>query len=267
VAGRGQQINHLTAGCDARGLNTRQRNGTLPTVRIPPGELRDQRELPRTGMALVPQRTQLQNRLHATLAKYALHAVEVSDLFGVRGRQLPQQRRELLPPHTAYATRELLEQVESPDRRVSGFEHRIKSVFKPTRPIQLLTTMPGLGLTLAVVIALEIGDVTRFPTAEKLASYAGCTCRVHASGDKLRYGRLRPDVNRYLKWAFIEAANAILSAAPPPPAPPCHPPLRAAPGAWATPRPSAPWPGISRTSPGIPIMPRRRRRYGSDETD
>jgi Transposase IS116/IS110/IS902 family len=37
----------------------------------------------------------------------------------------------------------------------------------------------------------------------------GCTCRVHASGDKLRYGRLRPDVNHYLKWAFIEAANAI----------------------------------------------------------
>jgi Transposase IS116/IS110/IS902 family len=47
------------------------------------------------------------------------------------------------------------------------------------------------------------------PTAEKLARYAGCTCRVQASGDKLCYGRLRPDVNRYLKWAFIEAANAI----------------------------------------------------------
>jgi transposase len=62
-----------------------------------------------------------------------------------------------------------------------------------TLPIQLLTTVPGIGLTLAVVIALEIGDVTRFPTAEKLASYAGCTCRIHASGDKLRYGRLRPD--------------------------------------------------------------------------
>ena len=83
---------------------------------------------------------------------------------------------------------------------MTGFEHRIKSVFTPTLAIQLLTTVPGIGPTLAVVIALEIGDVARFPTAEKLASYAGCTCRVHASGDKLRYGRLRPDVNRYLKW-------------------------------------------------------------------
>jgi transposase len=49
-----------------------QRNGMLPTVRIPPGALRDQRELPRTRMVLVRQRTQLKKRLHATLAKYAL---------------------------------------------------------------------------------------------------------------------------------------------------------------------------------------------------
>jgi Transposase IS116/IS110/IS902 family len=76
-------------------------------------------------------------------------------------------------------------------------------------PQQLATSHAEEICHLHVAIALEIGDFTRFPTAEKLASYAGCTCRVHATGRKLRYGRLRPDVNRYLKWAFIEAANAI----------------------------------------------------------
>jgi transposase len=70
------QINK-TDKLDARGLNTLQRNGTLPTVWIPPGEVRDQRELPRTRMTLVRQRTQLKNRLHATMAKYALHDVEM----------------------------------------------------------------------------------------------------------------------------------------------------------------------------------------------
>ena len=48
---------------DVRGLNRLQRTGTLPTVWIPPGELRDQRDLPRTRMVLVRQRTQLKNRL------------------------------------------------------------------------------------------------------------------------------------------------------------------------------------------------------------
>jgi transposase len=193
---------------DARGLNLLQRNGTLPTVWIPPGELRDQRDLPRTRMVLVRQRTQLKNRIHATLAKYALHDVEVSDLFGARGRDCLRQRLALLPPHTAYATQQLLEQVEGLDRLVREFERRMLAVFKPTPPIQLLMSMPGVGLILAVVIALEVGDVARFATPEKLAGYA-VTPRVHASGGKIRFGRLRPDVNRYLKWAFIEAANAI----------------------------------------------------------
>jgi transposase len=194
---------------DARGLNRLQQSGTLPTVWIPPGELRDQRDLPRTRMVLVRQRTQLKNRIHATLAKYGLHDFEVSDLFGVRGRALLRQRLTLLPPHTAYATQQLLEQIEKLDGGVRGFEQRIEAVFKPTPAIQWLLTLPGVGLTLAVVIALEVGDVTRFATAEKLAGYAGTTPRVHASGGKTRFGPARPDVNRYLKWAFVEAANAI----------------------------------------------------------
>jgi transposase len=77
-------------------------------------------------------------------------------------------------------------------------------VFTPTPVIQQLLTLPGVGLTLAVVIALEVGDVRRFATAEKLAGYAGTTPRVHASGGKTRFGPARPDVNRYLKWAFVE---------------------------------------------------------------
>jgi transposase len=190
-------------------LNRLQRAGTLPTVWIPPGELRDQRDLPRTRMVLVRRRTPLKNRIHATLAKYALHDIEVSDLFGVRGRALLRQRLDLLPAHTAYATQRLLEQVESLDRQVRGFEQRTQAVFKPTPAIQWLLTLPGVGLTLAVVIALEVGDVTRFATAEKLAAYSGATPRVHASGGKTRFGPSRPDVNRYLKWAFVEAANAI----------------------------------------------------------
>jgi transposase len=63
---------------DARGLNRLQRTGTLPTVWIPPGALRDQRDLPRTRMVLTRERTRLKNRIHATLAK---------DRAPVRGRQ------------------------------------------------------------------------------------------------------------------------------------------------------------------------------------
>jgi transposase len=194
---------------DARGLNRLQRTGTLPTVWIPPGELRDRRDLPRTRMVLVRQRTQLKNRIHATLGKYALLILEVSDLFGRRGRECLRQRLPELPPQTAYATGRLLDQIEVLDSQVDLFEQRMREVFKPTPEVELLMTLPGVGFILAVVITLEVGDVTRFASHEKFAAYAGTTPRVHASGGKTRYGPLRPDVNHYLKWAFVEAANAI----------------------------------------------------------
>ncbi len=137
----------------------------------------------------------------------------------------------------------LLEQVEELDRQIRQFEQRIQTMFKPTPAIQHLMTVPGVGLTLAVVIALEVGDVARFPTAEKLASYAGH----HAAGPRKRredaLRAVRPDVNRYLKWAFVEAANAIcLTRRRSPPATSVAS-TSASPGARATPRPSGRWPG------------------------
>jgi len=66
-----------------------------------------------------------------------------------------------------------------------------------------------VGYTLAVVIALDVGDVARSASTERRAAYAGTTPRVRASGGKSRFGPSRPDVNRYLKRTFVEAANAI----------------------------------------------------------
>jgi len=61
-----------------------------------------------------------------------------------------------------------------------------------------------------LVIATEIGDINRFSGPEKLATYAGTVRRVKASGGKVSSGQIRPDVNRYLKWAFVEAANTVV---------------------------------------------------------
>ena len=58
---------------DARGLNRLQQNGTPPTVWIPLAEVRDRRDLPRTPMVLARQRTQLKNRIHATLDESNRH--------------------------------------------------------------------------------------------------------------------------------------------------------------------------------------------------
>jgi transposase len=75
---RQQRINHKpgsinkTNKLDALGLNKLQRAGTLPCAWIPPMQLRDARELPRTRMVFANQRTRLKNRIHSVLDKYGL---------------------------------------------------------------------------------------------------------------------------------------------------------------------------------------------------
>lgn len=195
---------------DVRGLNRLQRAGTLPTVWIPPGQLRDKRELPRTRMVFAAERTRLKNRIHSVLAKYGLTDFgELSDIFGRSGREIIRDYLKQLPAQTRYTTRGLLRQLDVVQREIDRIEKRMMQVFETNRDIELLTTMPGVGFILAVVIWLEVGDVSRFAGPERLASYCGVTPRVHSSGDKVRYGRLRPDVNRYLKWAFSEAGNSV----------------------------------------------------------
>lgn len=194
---------------DADGMNRLQRVGTLPTVWIAPGEIRDLRELPRTRMFLTGARTALKNRILANLNKYGRAATSYSNPFGKAALADLRGKLRWLPPETARTTGELLGQLDEIKARIEEEEKRIAALIKRTPEMHLLATIPGIGPILSVVIGLEIGDIGRFPSAGHLASYSGTTPRVNSSGDKTRYGRLRPDVNRYLKWAFIEAANCV----------------------------------------------------------
>ena len=194
---------------DVHGLNRLQRNGTLPTVWIPPGPLRDLRELTRLRMVLSRQRTTMKNRITATLAKYALAVEGWSDPFCPSARRQMLSLFERLPEQTAWACRTMLEQLEFVQKQIDEQEGRLEALLPRTPEMRLLRTLPGVGLILSAVVALEVGDVGRFASCERLASYAGTTPRVHASGGKVRFGPTRPDVNRYLKWAFVEAANVV----------------------------------------------------------
>jgi len=196
---------------DAKGLNILQRAGTLPTVWIPPAQVRDKRELPRTRMVFAKGRTRLKNRIHSVLDKYGLQDAfeDISDIFGNKGRQVLGCVLVQLPPHTCYMAELLLEQLDQTEQKIQAIEARMKKLFKETKRHMLLQTMPGIGFILAVVILQEVGDIGRFGSAERFASYCGVTPRVHASGGKIRYGRLRPDTNHYLKWAFSEAGNSV----------------------------------------------------------
>jgi hypothetical protein len=87
------------------------RNGTLPEVWIPPGELRDQRELLRLRIFLVRMRTRVKNRIHATLRRHNIQ-VPGADLFGVAARKQLGTRLPELPVHCREAVEQELATVD-----------------------------------------------------------------------------------------------------------------------------------------------------------
>ncbi len=195
---------------DAGGLGMLLRNGTLPEVWIPPAALRDQRALLRTRMRLVRMSTALKNRIHAALDRYGLPSEGYRDLFGRQGRIDLDRLREELPEHTREAVRRELALLDQVQAQIVPLEKHIEKVVEPSGEIARLRTLPGVGEILGPLIAWEMGDVNRFAGPAKVAAYSGLVPRTMSSGGRCWHGRVSPAVNHYLKWAFVEAANAVV---------------------------------------------------------
>jgi transposase len=73
------------------------------------------------------------------------------------------------------------------------------------REAQLIRTIPGLGKYLAVLVAVEIAEITRFTDAAHLHAYAGVIPSTHSSGDRTHHGKIVRAGNRWLRWAAVEA--------------------------------------------------------------
>jgi len=208
-AKRRMGLTHKTDKLDAKGLAILLRNGTLPEVWIPPSDLRDQRELLRLRIFLVHLRTRVKNRIHGTLARYNLQ-VPGADLFGARARLQLGVRLPELPTHSREAVEQELAALDFLETQIESTEQRLETIMQVSVEADLLKTLPCVGKILSMVLMLEIGRVDRFPTAAHLASYAGLVPRVYSSGGHTRMGQVCGNVNRNLKWAFVETGSLVV---------------------------------------------------------
>jgi transposase len=134
--------------------------------------VRAERERARWRLHLVRHRSSLKQRVQAVLLTHG-KPCPVSDLFGVRGRQL-LGRLNLPEPWqaTIEASLRLIDELE---REISDCERELRRLGADHRYVPLLLTVPGIGWVLAYTIAAEIGEVSRFPNPRKLAGYT-CLC-------------------------------------------------------------------------------------------
>lgn len=189
---------------DARWLAHILRLGVLPEGYIYPKEERAVRDLLRKRSQMVRQRTtnllSIQNLITRNTG---------SSLNGNRIKTLgAQQVDELLAnPDLALAVKANLALMNCADEQIDLLERTVRERIKLREEFSFLKTVPGIGQILALTIMLETGEIKRFPTVGDFASYCRCVGSQKLSNGKKKGQGNTKNGNKYLAWAFVEAAN------------------------------------------------------------
>jgi transposase len=91
--------------------------------------------------------------------------------------------------------------------KIKDIEKRIISLKRLSPQFEVLTTIPGIGNTLGLTIMLEVGDINRFAKAGNYSSYCRCVKSLKISNKKKKGEGNRKNGNKYLAWAYVEAAH------------------------------------------------------------
>jgi len=189
---------------DARHLAHLLRLGILPEGYIYPREERAVRDLLRKRSQLVRQRTSQILSLQNLLARN-LNLAASGNL--IKGWQVSDIEALALLPEQTLAMRASLAVMHCLDEQISGLEQAILARTKLREDYRALQTVSGIGKVLALTIALETGDIQRFASPGNFASYARTvSSRRESNGKKKGKGNTKCG-NRYLAWAFVEAAH------------------------------------------------------------
>jgi transposase len=176
----------------------------LPTGHICDRQVRPVRDLLRRRMGLVHKRTSL------ILSLKSLHTrVTGRDLGTGRIKAMEPKDAEELFEHPAdqLITRLDLQLVGQLGRSIQQIEAAILAVVKLLPDYQVLQTMPGVGRILGLTITLETVDPRRFASPGDYASYCRCVASRRMSNGKKKGENNGKCGNKYLAWAFVEAAN------------------------------------------------------------
>jgi transposase len=224
---------------DAAWLAELLQHGLWRASFIPPVAQRELRDLTRYRSTFSQARVTLINRVQKLLEEANIKLAAVaSDIMGGSGRAIlaalltghvdPQALAELakgrlrstrdqlasalegrVKPHHRFVLTELLSQIDSLDETIARFEAQIQAICGPfEEAVALLDTIPGVARRPAEMIVAEIGtDMTRVPSADPLASWAGVAPGNHESAGKQASGKTRKG-NRFLRTTLVQAAHA-----------------------------------------------------------
>jgi transposase len=183
------------------------RTGLIPEVYKRTRENRSYQRVLRQRAFYVGNLTRVKNRTRAILAQQGeeirAEVLRAKNIFSreglviLKGLRLPLGDKELVGG--------LIKSYEHFEKRIRETHALVERLSRELPEARLIQTVPGFGVFLSVLVAVEIADIGRFCNEGKLHSYAGVIPSTHSSGEKTYHGRIVRDGNRWLRWAAVEA--------------------------------------------------------------
>jgi transposase len=193
---------------DAKGMAEWAAAGKLTPLWRPCAQTLELRELTRGKQLLTELQARVRLQIRSLLARHGLELSTRADLLSERVQGWLAEVAGGLPRHAQHllaAWRTLLPLLAA---QVQALEPVIEQEAKAHPQARRLQSLPGVGWYLALVLAVEIDEVSRFADAAKLRAYSGLCPSVHQTGGRTYYGRLTKRGNRYLRCAAGLAAQA-----------------------------------------------------------
>jgi transposase len=197
-------LKHVNDTDDAFHLADLQRLNILPQGHVYDPELRPVRDLFRRRTKLVHQRTGLLLSFKSLYARTTGQALSLSE-----AKSLEPKEASKLYEHPA---NQLIAQVQAEhigalDKSIARLEKAVLACAREIPIYEKLLSLPGVGRILGMTITMEVGDVQRFKSDGDFASYCRMVDAKRLSNGKCKADNNQKCGNKYLAWAFVEAAN------------------------------------------------------------
>lgn len=187
---------------DAKTLAQLERVDLVPEAYIPSKEVRQQQDFVRQHVQLTQQRTRLTNQTKAFLLRNGIRVA----YDPLTGKAVKLFEIASLPENIKLKMAHARQQYVLLNQELKEVNKVIEGLAKQNRSAVLLHSIPGVGWFSALLVALQIDDISRFPDAEHLVSYAGLCPSLSQSGEKTRVGGIGNDSCKLLRWVLIQDA-------------------------------------------------------------
>ena len=197
-------LKHGDDDSDANWLANMLRLDILPEGYIYPKEERMLRDLLRKRLQLVQQKTQ---NLLSIQGLYDRHLNRRLNSNKIKRLSMEQLSEDFPDANICMAVNGNLAILQCLTVQIKTIEASLKQQLKLRDEFINLTSIEGIGLILALTIMLETGSISRFEKVGNYASYCRCVNGARYSNGKKKSNTNTKNGNKYLAWAFIEAAN------------------------------------------------------------